>query len=550
MSEGESDAESVVDRLAEGSIDVETIIDSATDSPSVVERAVERAPVGVTIADAREPDNPLVYVNDAFERITGYPREEVLGTNCRFLQGEESDPGKVRAMREAIAAGHGVTVELRNYRKGGEPFWNRVEIAPLFDGEDELTHFVGFQSDVTARKEAEAEVERRVEEVSREREALSYLLDRVSGLLGDVTGILVRATEREDVERAVCERLTASDAYATAWIGERDARTGAIDPRAWSGSEKPDGVDDPDHPVARALTDGERLFLERADPEFSAPDGSFSSLAVVPLVHADLEHGVLVLYDDEEGTFDDREAVIVESIGRALAGTLSAAANARVLAADNVIELEFVLADDALPFVALSTEADCRLQYEGSVPGTDGTQSLFFTVEGIPPERVLAFARDRDDLEATLQTEQDETSLVEFRVASPSIVEALADRGARTLSIEIAGGEATITVETVPGSPRSIAAWLTGAYDRADLVAYHERERPPRTREEHRDTLEERLTDRQLMALQRAFLSGYYDANRTTSGDDIAASMGIGRSTFHQHLRAAERKLVSEFLDR
>jgi len=550
MSEGESDTESAVDRMGEGAIDAEVIIDPSTDALSLVERAVERAPVGVTISDARLPDNPLVYVNDAFERITGYGREEALGTNCRFLQGEETDPEPVREMREAIAAGRGVTVELRNYRKGGEAFWNRVEIAPLYDGEGELTHFVGFQSDVTARREAEAEVERRVEEVSREREALSYLLDRVGGLLGDVTEILVRATERDGVERAVCERLTAADAYTNVWIGDRDARTGEIRPRVWSGAERPDAVEDPRHPVARALSTEERLFSHRGDPEFTAPTESLSSLAAVPLVHADLEHGVLVIYDEVEGRFDDREAVIVESIGRALAGTLSAAANARVLASDNVIELEFVLADDTLPFVALSSDEGCRLQYEGSVPGTDGTQSLFFTVEGASPERVLAFARERENVEATLQTEGGETSLFELRVDSPSIVEALADRGARTLSIEVDDGAATLTVETVPGSPRSIAAWLTDTYDRADLVAYHERERPPRTREEHRSSLKERLTDRQLMALQRAYLSGYYDADRTASGDEIAASMGIGRSTFHQHLRAAERKLIAEFLDR
>jgi HTH-type transcriptional regulator, bacterioopsin transcriptional activator and related proteins len=549
MSEGESDAESAVDRAAEAAVDVEAIIDPSVDSRSTVERAVERAPVGVTVSDARLPDNPLVYVNDAFEVITGYSRAEAIGTNCRFLQGEGTDPESVREMREAITAGRGVTVELRNYRRDGEAFWNRVEIAPLTDEEGDLTHFVGFQSDVTARREAEAEVGRRIEEVSREREALSYLLDRVGGLLGDVTGILVRATERDGVERAVCERLTAPDGYTSAWIGDRDARTGTIRPRVWAG-EKPAPIDDPDHPVSRALADGERLFLDRDDPGFAAPVESFSSLAAVPLVHTDLSHGVLVIYDGAEGRFDDRESVIVESIGRALAGTLSAAANARVLAADNVVELEFSLADERLPFTALSLAEDCRLQYEGSVPGTDGRQSLFFTVEDVPPERVLAFARSREDVEATLQTDQGDTSLVEFRVPSPSIVEALADRGARTLSIEIDGGEAALAVETVPGSPRSIAAWLTKTYDRTELVGYHERERPPRTREEQRSALEERLTDRQLMALQRAYLSGYYDANRTASGDDIAASMGIGRSTFHQHLRAAERKLVAEFLDR
>jgi PAS domain S-box-containing protein len=116
---------------------------------SVRERAIDEAPVGVTIADPSRADTPLVYVNDTFVELTGYPREETLGRSCRFLQGPETRAEPVREMRAALDAEEPVTVELRNYRTDGETFWNRVSLVPLTDDRGEVEHWVGFQQDVT-----------------------------------------------------------------------------------------------------------------------------------------------------------------------------------------------------------------------------------------------------------------------------------------------------------------------------------------------------------------------------------------------------------------
>ncbi|WP_248895369.1 PAS domain-containing protein [Haloplanus halobius] len=119
------------------------------------ERAMDEAPVGIAISNPDLEDNPVIYANAAFERITGYPVGDIVGRNCRFLQGADSDPETVAKMRHAIDNREPVTVEVRNYRKNGEQFWNEVTIAPLYDADGEPTHFVGFQRDVTDRKEAE-----------------------------------------------------------------------------------------------------------------------------------------------------------------------------------------------------------------------------------------------------------------------------------------------------------------------------------------------------------------------------------------------------------
>lgn len=116
------------------------------------ERSMDAAPIGVTITDPSEPDNPVIYANAAFERLTGYRTEEVLGRNMRFLQGMGTDAGTVEAIKGAIGDERPISVTILNYRKDGSRFWNRLDIAPVRDKAGKVTAFVGFQSDVTDQK--------------------------------------------------------------------------------------------------------------------------------------------------------------------------------------------------------------------------------------------------------------------------------------------------------------------------------------------------------------------------------------------------------------
>jgi len=126
-------------------------------------RALDEAPVGITITDPDLPDNPMVYVNDRFVEVTGYDRDDAVGVNCRFLQGKDTDEEPVSRLREAIDAEEPESVELLNYRKDGTPFWNRVSVAPILDGDGSVSEWVGFQEDITAFKEREAALERQNE---------------------------------------------------------------------------------------------------------------------------------------------------------------------------------------------------------------------------------------------------------------------------------------------------------------------------------------------------------------------------------------------------
>lgn len=121
-------------------------------------RAIEAAAQGITIADARQEDEPLIYANEGFRRITGYDTDEVIGRNCRFLQGEGTDEATVATLRGAIDDERPVSVDLLNYRKDGTPFWNRLDIVPVENDAGEVTHFLGLQRDVTEEKEREQQL--------------------------------------------------------------------------------------------------------------------------------------------------------------------------------------------------------------------------------------------------------------------------------------------------------------------------------------------------------------------------------------------------------
>ncbi len=520
----------------------------------LIERAIDEAPIGITIADASGEDLPLIYLNDAFERLTGYSKEETIGTNCRFLQGEGTTPEPVAAMREAIADEEPVSVELRNYRKDGAEFWNGVDIAPIHE-DGEVTHFVGFQTDITARKRAEREVKRRVREVEREREKLQQVQERIDGLLEDTTRTLVCATTREGIERAVCDRLAAETAYDAAWIGGRAPTTGEIVPGTWSGSldlaDAALAMDREDDPIVCALATGEARFISEDAPSRHAfgHDGT-RWMAAVPLISGETTYGVLAVYAARLDAFDEHERVVLKSIGRAVATACNTLESRRILTADSGVELAFDLGVEDLFVVSLSARSDCRFTYEGSAHDADPL--LFFTTEGVAPGTLSELATAHETVtDATVLTENGTTGLIEFRLAGVSLVTKLANRGVRIRSIRAENGDGQLRI-VVPGGvrSRSVVELVTESCPTATLVASREYDRPPQTDDEYRLSVEAELTDRQLLALRKAYASGYFDPTRRISGEEIAGSMGISRSTFHQHLRAAHRKLLSEFFER
>lgn len=154
---------------------------------------------GVLITDPRLPDNPIIYANPGFTALTGYSTEEVLGRNCRFLQGPDTDPVMLQEIREAISNGRPFSGLLLNYRKDGMPFHNGLVIQPLFDDRGQLINFVGLQNDVSAPREQLRSLAARLTQVREEerthlaREIHDVLGQALTGLKMDLSWLSKRA---------------------------------------------------------------------------------------------------------------------------------------------------------------------------------------------------------------------------------------------------------------------------------------------------------------------------------------------------------------------
>ena len=122
---------------------------------TLLQKAIDQTGVGVVLSNPRLQGNPVIYINKGFEELTGYTANEVIGRNCRFLQGAQTKQEDVQKIRDAIREQRSCDVEILNYKKNGEPFWNELHLTPLFDEQGELEYFIGIQKDVTTRKQAE-----------------------------------------------------------------------------------------------------------------------------------------------------------------------------------------------------------------------------------------------------------------------------------------------------------------------------------------------------------------------------------------------------------
>jgi len=167
--------------------------------------ALDAASCAIVIADARKPDFPLIYVSRAFETITGYGPRESLNRNCRFLQGNDHDQPELKTVRKAIKERRACRVTLSNYRKDGTRFWNELRLSPILDGSGRLTHYIGIQTDVTARHEAEKALESHQKDLERQVRERTEELGRKNSALSEVLGQL--EMEKRSIERNITSNV-------------------------------------------------------------------------------------------------------------------------------------------------------------------------------------------------------------------------------------------------------------------------------------------------------------------------------------------------------
>ena len=203
------------------------------------------------ITDPSKPDNPIVFVNAAFSKLTGFDHDEILGRNCRFLQGPLTDRDEVGRLREAIMARDPIELELLNYRKDGTTFWNRLLVSPVFSDDGELTYYFASQFDVTFERERltrlesdrndlQSAVARREAELIESEERLRFALK--AGRMGswslDLQTLQMIASEgcKETYGRPLSEPFTYDEARAAVHPDDRARRDEAMEEAIADGS--------------------------------------------------------------------------------------------------------------------------------------------------------------------------------------------------------------------------------------------------------------------------------------------------------------------------
>jgi PAS domain S-box-containing protein len=269
----------------------------------LLQQSIDDANVPITLADPAQEDDPLVYVNDAFEEMTGYPPEETLGRNCRFLQGADTDPEKVTRLRQAIDNEDPATVELRNYRKDGSEFWNRLTITPIYDDSGRLIRYLGTQEDVTERKEREE----RLTELNQATQALMMAetqqevadigVEAASGIL-DLEANAIHFAEADDAQLVP----VAHTEKATAIAGDMTTLPVA------------------DSIAGRVYRDGEPEAVEdvQQDSDTYDPSTDLRSYLYLPLA----DHGILIAGAEEQGAFDQQDLTLGELLAENLVAAL------------------------------------------------------------------------------------------------------------------------------------------------------------------------------------------------------------------------------------
>jgi len=413
--------------------------------------------------------------------------------------------------------------------------------------------------EITERKLAELAAEANAEQVRDERQALEHVLERVDGLVRDVTDAAVSAETRAEIERDVCRRLTATDPYVLAWIGRIDVTNRRLSPREWASDDVPleddelvldaDGV----HPAVQALEREGAQVIEDVTAHDDAdrlwPMGAgdhFRSVAALPLTYGDVTYGVLVVFADEPDAFDERELLVLESLSGTVATAMNALEVRRMLTTEAVVSVEVAIEDPSLFVTALSATFDATVSYRG-LTEDDGTPLIVLHVDRtFEDDELEAVGIDHD---VTLLSTTDDGTLLEVAITD-GLVTALSEHGAVIRELVATDGVADLAVDFPDGrSARSAYDLLERRYDRVELLSYYERDEPAQTPHDVTARLESSLTDRQLQALRKAYYANYFEWPRDISGEELAASMDISRSTFHQHLRAAQRKVLAELFD-
>jgi predicted DNA binding protein/putative methionine-R-sulfoxide reductase with GAF domain len=504
---------------------------------------LRNAPIGVIEIT---PDGTVEDVNETAAAVIDAERGASQGTAI----GEVFPSSTAGTLRDALSDGSPDECSFEEYYPRIDR-WLGVDVVPA---DDRVFVYV---RDRSRRHEHRQRIDR-----------LEQRLDRLGTIDSLVTTVLrkvIDASAHEEVSRAVCERLGATDLYEFAWVGERSLTDGDLRIEASSG-DAPEMLDqirdnlaeDESLPEREAAVAGETRVVQSIAQDDSIPRDArlaafgrgLQSCIAVPLAYRETVYGVLGVYAAREQGFSDQERASLETLGAIAGFAINAIRQEGLLFADTVTELTVAVRDPSLPFLEASRASDCRIELDGVVPRDDETVVCYLR----PDEGVDAAADAVADHGSVLSVrrigDEDEESLLEVAVTGDVPVATFAAWGATVCDAEYDGTTARISVE-VPSDTE--LRQLVGAVDTesasTEVVSKRETERDPETVGAFRSELDEKLTDKQRTVLRTAYLADYFESPRGSSSAEVADALDITGPTILYHLRRGQRKLLETFFE-
>ncbi|GAB7019840.1 GAF domain-containing protein [Halostagnicola bangensis] len=401
-------------------------------------------------------------------------------------------------------------------------------------------------------------------------------LNRINELIREIDQAMVQAETRDEIEAAVCDRLTSADRFSFAWIGELDPDGTRLEARTHDGENRGylDTVTGPvdrqtGEPASDTAQSGTVAVVSNVAEGIheepwrkQALSQEFQSAISVPLSYDEFSYGVLAVYADRSAAFDEVSRAVFEELGETIASAIAAVERKNALLTVSSTRLDLEVDDETFVFQQLASRANCEVAFDGGVrQHEDGSVvSVFASIDGAPVEDVAAAAEDLvsvDDVQVVSDgvgagessgPEAQGGGSILLELSMPFLALRLADHGVVLRRVRATPTGSRIVVD-VPNNvdARAPTRMVTNSFESVELRSKQPVERT--SAGDLRTELLEELTERQLEVVRMAYHGGFFESPREQTGEEIADSLDISPAAFYGHNRTVQRKLFSLLFD-
>jgi hypothetical protein len=381
------------------------------------------------------------------------------------------------------------------------------------------------------------------------------VLNSLSTVVRDVTAVVIEQSTRSEIETAVCDRLAGTDSYRFAWIGDVNSTTRSVEPRCLSGldtdiGDRPEGLIPAEEwrdLTVRASRSG-TVQADDVDRGDGDPPDQLRSIAALPIGHDDTVYGVLVVGTSRHDAFGDRERELVGQLGSIVGHAIAAAERKQALMSDELVEIEFRVTD-VFDSVGSGEETSETLVLDRAVPVEDGEYVGYGRASPDAVEFARAACRQCSHWDEVTVRSEDPPHRIEIRMTDPPVISAVAARGGYVDRARVDHGTLAMTIHLPPvADVRAVMAVVEDVYPDAEMRRRRQITRERDDSHQFQTRVVSTLTDRQQTSLEAAYHAGFFEWPRDTTGEDVAASLGVSAPTFHEHLRSAQRKVLNQIV--